>query len=82
MSDFTVVEFKQIVQSALGPEEAAAVGPDTLDTRLGELGIDSLGMLEIANQIQGRFAAKIPDDRLDASLTPRNTIQLVQSLLP
>ena len=81
MSEFTVAEFKQIVGSALGPEEAAAVGPGTLDTKLTELGVDSLGMLEIANQIQGRYAAKVPDDYLDASLTPRETIQLVQSLL-
>jgi act minimal PKS acyl carrier protein len=82
MSEFTVAEFKEIVHNALGPEEASAVRPDTLDTSLDSLGIDSLGVLEIVNQIRSRYAATIPDDRVDGSITPRAAIDLVQSQLP
>ncbi|RSM44891.1 acyl carrier protein [Amycolatopsis balhimycina DSM 5908] len=82
MTEFTVADFKKIVQNALGPEEAAAVGPDTLDTALCELGIDSLGILEIVNQIRGTYAAEIVDHTVDENTTPRATIELVRSLLP
>lgn len=81
MSEFTVTEFQEIVHSSLGAEEASAVQQDTLDISLADLGIDSLGVLEIVNQIRGKYSADLDDNVIDATTTPRATIELVQALL-
>jgi acyl carrier protein len=47
-----------------------------------DLGLDSLSMLELTVDIEYAFKIKVPEERLQAIKTVRDTIQLVQEYLP
>lgn len=48
------------------------------DTKLGELGIDSLGMLEIIGALERELKIQIPDEALTGLLTVRDLVNAVE----
>ncbi len=51
-------------------------------TRISDLGIDSLGMLEIIGSMERDFKIRIPDDELVGIQTVGQLVDLVQKRLP
>lgn len=49
---------------------------------IGDLGIDSLGMLELVGWMERELKIQIPDDQLVGIQTVRQLIDLVQKRLP
>ena len=48
------------------------------DTKLGELGIDSLGMLEIIGALERQLKIQIPDESLTGLQTVRDLVNAVE----
>lgn len=48
------------------------------DTKLGELGIDSLGMLEIIGALERELKIQIPDEALTGLQTVRDLVNAVE----
>jgi acyl carrier protein len=48
------------------------------NTRISDLGIDSLGMLEIVGSMEREFKTRIPDDELVGIQTVGQLVDLVQ----
>ena len=48
------------------------------DTKLGELGIDSLGMLEIIGALERELKIQIPDESLTGLQTVRDLVNAVE----
>jgi acyl carrier protein len=51
-------------------------------TSISDLGIDSLGMLEIIGMMEREFKIQIPDDKLVGLKTVGQLVDLVESRLP
>lgn len=51
------------------------------NTRISDLGIDSLGMLEIIGSMEREFKIRIPDDQLVGIQTVGQLVDLVQKRL-
>lgn len=80
-ADFTLDEFREIVRSSVGPEEAAAVTTDAEDVPLADLGIDSLGVLEIVAQLRSKVVAGIADEDIDGDSSARRSVEVVRSMM-
>jgi act minimal PKS acyl carrier protein len=80
MTEFTLTELRQILETSSGPADGADwEGEEILDMPFGEVGYDSLALLEMAAQIQQRHGVLIPE--VLAMKTPRITIECVNQLL-
>ena len=71
MSD-TAAETRAIIANALG---LAAVSDDQ---RLSDLGADSLGILEMAMELETAFGVEIPDAAMDDLETVADVVALVR----
>jgi len=58
------------------------IAPATIgeDSRLDELGLDSLGALELVFEIEEEFKIKVPDDRIPELRTVRAVCDGVETL--
>lgn len=58
------------------------VSPETIgeDSKLEELGLDSLGALELVFEIEEEFKIKVPDDRIPELRTVRAVCDGVEAL--
>ncbi len=67
----------------LATEVAEKDIPNTAEgTPIADLGIDSLGMLEIVGSMEREFKIRIPDDQLVGISTVGQLVDLVQRRLP
>jgi acyl carrier protein len=51
-----------------------------LDTRLSDIGLDSLGALELVFEIEEAFKVRIPDERVAEFQTLRSGCEFLESL--
>lgn len=58
------------------------IAPETIgeDSRLEELGLDSLGSLELVFEIEEEFKIKVPDDQIRELRTVRAVCEGIESL--
>jgi act minimal PKS acyl carrier protein len=81
MARFTLEDLKQTLRAAAGEDESVDLDGDILDVEFGELGYDSLGILETASHIERGFGIKLPEDEVGTLQTPREFIDFVNSML-
>lgn len=81
MNQFTLEDLRQILGTVAGPDEAANLHGDIADAELGDLGFDSLAMLELAGQVQRRYGVPIPDEAIGEMTTARRTVEYVNAQL-
>ncbi|MGP4114339.1 acyl carrier protein [Streptomyces sp. 4N509B] len=81
MADFTLTEFKSIVDACYEGAESENVQESTVDTEFSELGFDSLVVYEIVTRIQDDYGVTVPDERLDDLKTPAALIGYVREQL-
>ncbi|MGQ0840945.1 acyl carrier protein [Actinokineospora sp.] len=80
MQHLTTTEFARILQVSAGGD-AAAVSNESLDIPFGELGYDSLALLETIGQIEREHGVAFSDDILGEATTPRSFLALVNDHL-
>jgi minimal PKS acyl carrier protein len=82
MTEFTLTQLRRILESSSGPADGVDWnGDEILDMPFGDVGYDSLALLEMAARIQQEFDVQIPSDDVLALETPRIAIDRVNRLL-
>jgi len=81
MAQFTLDDLKQVLRTAAGEDESVDLDGDILDTDFGELGYDSLAIMETAGVIERSLGVQLPDDEVSQRHTPSEFIALVNSAI-
>lgn len=81
MARFTLDDLKQALRTAAGEDESVDLDGDILDTDFGDLGYDSLAVMETASLIERGFGVRLPDDDVGLQHTPGTFIDFVNSVL-
>jgi minimal PKS acyl carrier protein len=77
MPEFTADDLRAVIRGTVGVDDSVDLDGDIGDVPFGELGYDSLAVLEIANKIKKDFGVVIPDDLIVELETPRELIGYV-----
>jgi minimal PKS acyl carrier protein len=81
MPRFTLDDLKQVLRDAAGEDESVDLDGGIMDTEFGELGYDSLAILETASHIERGLGVQLPEDEVGKQQTPREFIEFVNSVL-
>lgn len=81
MAHLTLEDLKATLRAAAGEDESIDLDGEILDTEFGELGYDSLAILETASLIGRRFGMQLPEDEVGELRTPRELIDFVNATL-
>ena len=81
MSQMTIDDLKNIMRDCAGEDESLNLDGDILDRSFGDLGYDSLALLEAAGVVKRRHGVAIADDDLTGVDTPRRFLALVNAEL-
>jgi len=81
MAHLTLEDLKATLRAAAGEDESIDLDGEILDTEFGELGYDSLAILETASLIGRRFGVQLPEDEVGELRTPRELIDFVNATL-
>jgi len=79
MSDKTIglAELRRILRESAGTELGVDLDGEILDTTFGDLGYDSLAVMETASRITREYGVSIDDEALGTATTPRRLLDLV-----
>ncbi|WP_073948906.1 acyl carrier protein [Streptomyces kebangsaanensis] len=80
-SVFTLDDLRRILLESAGAEEGTDLGDDILDKKFGDLGYESLALLETGGRIERGWNITLDDSVLDDSTTPRALIEAVNAHL-
>jgi act minimal PKS acyl carrier protein len=80
MSTLTIDEFKAIMHTVAGEDDVVDLSGDVTDTPMGELGFDSLAVLEIASVVQQRYQIEVPDECIERMTTPAESVAYINEL--
>ncbi|MDR7276788.1 acyl carrier protein [Catenuloplanes atrovinosus] len=82
MTTFTLPDLRRILETSSGAVEGVDwAAPETADALFGELGYDSLAMLELASIVRQEYGVVIPDDAATSMKTPRDVLDFVNARL-
>ncbi|TWP50394.1 acyl carrier protein [Lentzea tibetensis] len=81
MKSFTLSDLTGILGSCAGVDDAVKLDESRPDEQFGDLGYDSLAILELAGRIQRTFGITMPDEAVDHMKTPRQAVDYVNGLL-
>ena len=69
--------FIALLQEAAGETLGRELDGLTLDTPLADLGVDSVGLLEMVGVIEDRLGVRLADDQIARIVTVRDILTLV-----
>lgn len=81
MARFTLDDLKQALRTAAGEDESVDLDGDILDTEFGDLGYDSLAILETASLLERSLGVQLPDDEVGTRHTPGSFVDFVNSIV-
>ncbi|UOZ08282.1 MULTISPECIES: acyl carrier protein [unclassified Amycolatopsis] len=81
MSEFTLLELKEIMTTSAGVDEGVELDGDIAGVEFADLGYDSLAMLELRSQVERRYGVSLPDDAVSETTTPGDAVAFVNDLL-
>ncbi|WP_171168728.1 acyl carrier protein [Streptomyces sp. I05A-00742] len=80
MSELTVVDLVEILRSCAGQDESVDLeSDDVLDTPFGDLGYDSLALLQATGEIERLHNVTLADETVGEANTPRKYLDLVNA---
>lgn len=77
--ELTVTRLMTIMRTCAG--EGAVQSDDLQDVEFGDLGYDSLAVLETAAHVQREYGVRLVDDEVFEAKTPRDFLNLVNSAI-
>ncbi|MFC3997687.1 acyl carrier protein [Nocardiopsis sediminis] len=77
MAEFTMDDFRRVTRAAVGVDDSVDLDGDIAATPFGDLGYDSLAVLEIANKVEKEFRVAIPEEAVGELETPREFVDYV-----
>ncbi len=82
MPEFTLDALKETMLEAVGEDESIDLDRDILDVPMGELGFDSLAVMNVADVIERRYGVRISEDAIEEMMaTPRKALDYVSGLM-
>jgi minimal PKS acyl carrier protein len=78
---FTLDDLRRILLEGAGADEGVDLDADVLDTGFGDLGYDSLALLETSGRIEREYGVVLDDSVLVDGGTPRALIAAVNTHL-
>lgn len=78
----TIVELtdlRRILREGAGTEQGVDLDGEILDTPFGDLGYDSLALMETAARISREYGVTLDEEALAAATTPRHLLDLVNA---
>ena len=79
MAKFTLDDLNRIIEAYVDVD--APVTENALDTSYADLGMDSLGVIELVERIHLGYHVPVPTDTIEELRTPRLTIDYVNEHL-
>jgi act minimal PKS acyl carrier protein len=79
--EFTIKDLRRIMHESAGEGEGGGIDVATADIEFGELGYESVALLEAASRIEREFDVILDDSILFNSATPRDLIGAVNGQL-
>jgi minimal PKS acyl carrier protein len=81
MAEFTVDELVRLLKECAGADENVRLEGDILDLAFGDLGYDSLALLNTISRIQRDYGIHIDDDTILDAETPRVLLKVINETL-
>ncbi|WP_433722070.1 acyl carrier protein [Actinoplanes sp. CA-051413] len=81
MAQLTMDDVRQILLASAGDDDTDLHGAID-EVAFGDLGYDSLALLEVQSQLQRRYPVKLPDGWPAPGTTPAELLRHVNGLLP
>jgi act minimal PKS acyl carrier protein len=81
MQSLTIDELKVIMRECAGDDGGNLMDGDIADIEFGELGYDSLALLETAGRIQRQYGVMLDENLLPEMTTPGAFVRVVNDLL-
>ncbi|MER7700132.1 MULTISPECIES: acyl carrier protein [unclassified Streptomyces] len=81
MAELTIDELRTFLKSAMGEDESIDLSGDILDTRLTDLGFDSLAVIATTSSLEQHFGLKLPEDGISEIETPRDFLDVFNQQL-
>lgn len=76
-----LADLVRLLRECAGQAEGIDLDGDILDTDFGELGYDSLAMLETTGRVERDYALVLEEEELDEAYTPRRYLGMVNQAL-
>ena len=76
-----LAELVRLLRECAGQEEGIDLDGDILDTEFGDLGYDSLAMMETTGRVERDYALVLDEEELDEAYTPRRYLDMVNQAL-
>lgn len=76
----TIDDLRRILASCAGEDEALGYSEDIRHANLGDLGCDSLALMEIAARISHEYAVSLGDDDLSEQTTAQELLDRVNGV--
>ncbi|MBA6433881.1 MULTISPECIES: acyl carrier protein [Streptomyces] len=80
MTTFTLDDLVLIMRAGGGADREELEG-DILDMPFGDLGYDSLALLEVTTRIENQYGISLPEDIAVPTRTPREAIEQINSVV-
>ncbi|MCF6470006.1 acyl carrier protein [Nonomuraea sp. MG754425] len=80
MSAFDLDQLRDILRS-MGDTDEADLNGDIAQMGFGDLGYDSLAVLELCSQVERRYGIQISDDAVVDMPTPARAVEYINTLL-
>jgi act minimal PKS acyl carrier protein len=81
MSQFTMDDLRKTIDSCLGSNSTEPLTDANVDTKLDDLGYDSLSIIEFITKLQDDLHISITDEEIDDLHTPRAVIDFINRQL-
>lgn len=81
MREFTLDDLKRILRASGGEPDVTSLDGDIGDVTFGDLGYDSLAVLELASRVEDEYAVVVPDSAVQELPTPGAVIAFVNARL-
>ncbi|WP_143264010.1 acyl carrier protein [Amycolatopsis kentuckyensis] len=78
---FTLEDLKRILREGAGADEDVDLDGDIAEAEFGELGYESLALLETSGRIEREYGIRLDEDLLATALTPRAFVDAVNAQL-
>jgi minimal PKS acyl carrier protein len=81
MSELTMADLALLMRRVAGEDEALDLETAAENADFGDLGYDSLALLETAREVEREYGVTLTDDVVAASTNPREFLALVNQTL-
>lgn len=82
MAQINMDDLRRILVACAGEDDGIDLSGDILDTSFGDLGYDSLALMETAARIERDYGVALADDVIADAQTPRDLLDLVNRAVP